>query len=105
MNDLTTHAHSDALVIAADAEADRLAVFHADGREAFNLDMAEMHGDQLANDPPEPEEFGQGEFVEDADDFEDAEVDDFEDDGQPDEYMEWQDLNGGDDWDQGQFDY
>lgn len=28
----------------------------------------------------------------------------FEDDGQPDEYTEWQDLNGGDDWDHGQFD-
>jgi hypothetical protein len=29
---------------------------------------------------------------------------DYEDDGQPDEYTEWQDLYGGDDWDQGQFD-
>ena len=27
-----------------------------------------------------------------------------EDDGQPDEYTEWQDVYGGDDWDQGQFD-
>ena len=25
-------------------------------------------------------------------------------DGQPDEYTEWQDLHGGDDWDHGQFD-
>ena len=28
----------------------------------------------------------------------------FEDDGQPDEYTEWQDLYGGDDWDHGQYD-
>lgn len=27
-----------------------------------------------------------------------------EDDGQPDEYTEWQDLYGGDDYDHGQFD-
>ena len=27
-----------------------------------------------------------------------------EDDGQPDEYIEWQDLYGGDDWDHGQYD-
>jgi len=38
---------------------------------------------------------------------EDAIADDFyfEDDGQPTEYDEWQDVNGGDDWDHGQFDY
>jgi len=30
--------------------------------------------------------------------------DDDGDDGQPDEYTEWQDLYGGDDWDHGQFD-
>ena len=33
--------------------------------------------------------------------------DDFDDDdydGQPDEYTEWQDYMGGDDWDHGQFD-
>lgn len=29
---------------------------------------------------------------------------DYEDDGQPDEYTEWQDLYGGDDWDHGQYD-
>jgi len=33
----------------------------------------------------------------DDDEYED------EDDGQPTEYEEWQDLNGGDDWDHGQF--
>lgn len=29
---------------------------------------------------------------------------DREDDGQPDEYTEWQDVYGGDDWDHGQYD-
>ena len=31
--------------------------------------------------------------------------DEYEDDGQPSEYDEWQDFNGGDDWDHGQYDY
>lgn len=38
--------------------------------------------------------------------MEDA-IEDFEDDyydGQPDEYTEWQDFMGGDDWDHGQYD-
>jgi len=35
---------------------------------------------------------------------EDAAMDELENDGQPDEYTEWQDFNGGDDWDHGQFD-
>ena len=30
--------------------------------------------------------------------------DEYEDDGQPDEYTEWQDYMGGDDWDHGQYD-
>jgi len=30
--------------------------------------------------------------------------DEFEDDFQPDEYTEWQDYYGGDDWDHGQYD-
>ena len=34
--------------------------------------------------------------------FESDEYD--EDDGQPDEYTEWQDYMGGDDWDHGQYD-
>ena len=33
----------------------------------------------------------------------DDEGDDY-DDGQPDEYTEWQDVYGGDDWDHGQYD-
>ena len=31
-------------------------------------------------------------------------LDDYEDDGQPSEYDEWQDVYGGDDWDHGQYD-
>lgn len=37
-------------------------------------------------------------------DFVEVEPEVFEDDGQPDEYTEWQDYMGGDDWDHGQFD-
>ena len=52
------------------------------------------------------------EFIDDSRDEmeayegEDAIADDFfyEDDGQPDEYTEWQDVYGGDDWDHGQND-
>jgi len=32
------------------------------------------------------------------------ELEDDEYDGQPDEYTEWQDVYGGDDWDHGQYD-
>jgi len=31
-------------------------------------------------------------------------LDCLDDDGQPDEYTEWQDYMGGDDWDHGQYD-
>jgi hypothetical protein len=34
----------------------------------------------------------------------DDDFEDYEDDGQPDEYTEWQDVYDGDDWDHGQFD-
>ena len=37
-------------------------------------------------------------------DLEDEEDYDEEYDGQPDEYTEWQDFYGGDDWDHGQYD-
>ena len=36
--------------------------------------------------------------------FDDEDEDDYEYDGQPDEYTEWQDFMGGDDWDHGQYD-
>jgi hypothetical protein len=36
--------------------------------------------------------------------FNDDREDHYDDDGQPDEYTEWQDYYGGDDWDHGQYD-
>lgn len=36
--------------------------------------------------------------------FQQADGDESYDDGQPDEYTEWQDYMGGDDWDHGQYD-
>lgn len=41
-------------------------------------------------------------FEDEFDDECDFEDDDY--DGQPDEYTEWQDYMGGDDWDHGQYD-
>jgi hypothetical protein len=39
-----------------------------------------------------------------ADELDERDDLDYEDDGQPDEYTEWQDYMGGDDWDHGQYD-
>ena len=39
-----------------------------------------------------------------ADEHGDCRFESDEYDGQPDEYTEWQDVNGGDDWDHGQYD-
>ena len=50
--------------------------------------------------PYNPQHVVDGVVVEDVDDDDD----DYEDDGQPDEYTEWQDYMGGDDWDHGQYD-
>ena len=54
-----------------------------------------------AKDEPETFQIRNDELpvVEDVDDD-----DYYEDDGQPDEYTEWQDYMGGDDWDHGQYD-
>jgi len=50
-------------------------------------------------DDEAPREYNDGaNGYDDGDDIE-------EDDGQPDEYTEWQDYMGGDDWDYGQCDY
>lgn len=50
------------------------------------------------------EEFYFGHFA--AEEAYDAQEEcrEWEDDGQPDEYTEWQDYMGGDDWDHGQYD-
>jgi hypothetical protein len=54
------------------------------------------------DDPQDPEHDPIG----DAETEHDIEYDaDPEDDGQPSEYEEWQDYMGGDDWDQGQYDW
>jgi hypothetical protein len=65
-----------------------------DSREAFTAEEeASYYADlDAGNDIPE-----------DMGDF-DIDEREFEDDGQPSEYDEWQDFNGGDDWDQGQWD-
>ena len=56
-----------------------------------------------------PENLQEAINMEDEVDWEETESDDghrelYEDDGQPDEYTEWQDYMGGDDWDHGQYD-
>lgn len=54
-------------------------------------------------DPMIPEDWEEHVEYDDDREYEDAYDDDY-DDGQPTEYEEWQDLYGGDDWDQGQYD-
>ena len=62
------------------------------------------------NDPQDPEHDPIGDApteydIEFDDDDPEDDDDDPEDDGQPSEYEEWQDYMGGDDWDQGQYDW
>ena len=74
MNDMNTHAHSDAMVIDADT------------REEYQQ-LCEEYLDQKIN-----EELNCVELCEEWPD------------GQPTEYEEWQGVYDGDDWDHGQFD-
>ena len=55
---------------------------------------SQVHCDEMSFDKFTPEERAEFEAIHD-------EVDD---DGQPSEYTEWQDFEGGDDWDQDQYD-
>ena len=59
-------------------------------------------------DRPEPQDGFTGDeemaYLDSPHEFIEEEYDDFEDDGQPSEYDEWQDYYGGDDWDFGQYD-
>lgn len=48
------------------------------------------------------DEYTDGEFCPECESESDSMY--WEDDGQPDEYTEWQDYMGGDDWDHGQYD-
>ena len=56
-------------------------------------------------DSDEPDSLGDLDTNEFIDDSRDLDLWQPEDDGQPDEYTEWQDVYGGDDWDHGQYDY
>lgn len=70
--------------------------------------LAELHAwaDNLDDANAELQEAATyGEYCDAECDCEDCTRDDYENDGQPDEYTEWQDYMGGDDWDHGQFDY
>lgn len=76
-------------------------------RDADQMDFAaesdylnEQEYNELMAEAPE-------EFWPSEDDYpdDDDSVLDFDDDGQPDEYTEWQDYYGGDDWDHGQYDF
>ena len=59
-------------------------------RNSRHIRLAEQHH-------PEHNDGANGYDDDDDDDIE-------EDDGQPSEYVEWQDFMGGDDWDHGQYD-
>jgi len=68
---------------------------NVDSREGFASD------EEIAYEPTTAD------LEEMCDYFESLDMDELEDeeyDGQPDEYTEWQDLYGGDDWDHGQYD-
>ena len=79
-----------------------------DSREAFTADELEAHNasqDIVTDDGPTDEDYDEMcDYFEslDMDELDDEEL--YDDDGQPDEYTEWQDLYGGDDWDHGQYD-
>lgn len=63
-----------------------------DSREGFDAQTEAEYNAYL-----DTQDWGMDEYDEDCEC-----VDDF--DGQPDEYTEWQDYYGGDDWDHGQYD-
>ena len=67
--------------------------------EPTDAELAMLSGDESAAD--HHDEDGNYIWSEEAIAFEDWD----EHDGQPDEYTEWQDYMGGDDWDHGQYDY
>jgi hypothetical protein len=75
-----------------------------DSREGFDSLTREEYNDYLDSMEEEAALAQQEDDDYELDDFEHdfAPEDDF--DGQPDEYTEWQDYMGGDDWDHGQFD-
>ena len=73
------------------------------GRQEYEHMMQEAPEDFWPNEedfPDEPDFDSCGYAGDDDDDDGDGP----ENDGQPDEYTEWQDYFGGDDWDHGQYD-
>lgn len=83
-----------------------------DSREAFS-DMEQMAYEDakshMAAYPKLDDDYDDEEDWEEFEEYldsveEDEDYYDEEYDGQPDEYTEWQDYYGGDDWDQGQYD-
>ena len=76
-----------------------------DAEKEFNLQPPVEQAEEWHDEPDslgdlDTNEF---EFVDDSRDEVDAY--EYEDDGQPSEYEEWQDVYGGDDWDHGQYDH
>ena len=57
----------------------------------YERELQDEHDLEMLDDDYAPE------YDDDGDEWEEY-------DGQPDEYTEWQDLYGGDDWDHGQYD-
>jgi hypothetical protein len=64
--------------------------------------MIDYTHDYNPHDDGEADELDTFDVEDDSQDNWEADEDDY--DGQPDEYTEWQDLHGGDDWDHGQYD-
>lgn len=73
--------------------------------DSFN---AELHADEItqptAQDWAEYHAWFAAQDKSDDGEWVDEYGDEYENDGHPDEYTEWQDYMGGDDWDHGQYD-
>lgn len=76
---------------------------------AFNGDMKPFNNEPEFSRVPQFAEQQWDKTEPEGDMFDDFDpsggYDPYCDDGQPDEYTEWQDYMGGDDWDHGQCDY
>ena len=90
----------EALQDAAAAQAEDMAAFQVANESA----LEDIDDDEEERDYDDTIETNGDEAVCCVCEFVHCECDEFEDDGQPTEYEEYQDLYGGDDWDQGQYD-
>lgn len=76
-----------------------------DSREGFDEAVSREYESHLDRTEREYGMSGSDEYDRMDDEMIDDDYDDYEeDDGQPSEYDEWQDVYGGDDWDNGQYD-